>query len=394
MPDDESRGSSFTLGYRPSFDGIRGVGLLIVMATHSFILGLAAAGTLALQSFFLLSGFLITVLLVRESERHGRIDLKNFYVRRALRLLPALILFLGVSTVIIAFTFPEFLRTQHHRAASSTLFYFFNWALIYGWVNHVSVVHHCWSLSVEEQFYLVWPILLMLLLRLRVSRGTKIALVAAGMGASIVERAILLRVPQPSPYRVLIGTDMHADSLLIGCAIGLAACWGFLPECRVLIRATKVLALVSLVFLTCHSVPPLRWDPDWFEALELSGGQGVRVVALGFMFLTLLVSPPRLALLVLEAPLIVWLGRRSYSIYLWHLGINAYLVIRLAWLGEATIAVIGAILSVSIAAASFRWVESPFLRLKTRFTAEPSSTITVRAQTGADAAPLAAKIDA
>ena len=84
-------------------------------------------------------------------------------------------------------------------------------------------------------------------------------------------------------------------------------------------------------------------------------------MALGFMSLTLLVSPPRLALLVLEAPLIVWLGRRSHSIYLWHLGINAYLVIRLAWLGEATIAVIGAILSVSIAAASFRWVESPFL---------------------------------
>ena len=114
----------FTLGYRPSFDGIRGVGVLIIMGAHSFIVGLTAAGILALQSFFVLSGFLITVLLVREWDRYGRIDLKNFYMRRALRLLPALLLFLGVSTAIVAFTFPEFLRAQHNRAALAALFYF------------------------------------------------------------------------------------------------------------------------------------------------------------------------------------------------------------------------------------------------------------------------------
>ncbi len=295
MPDGEGA-ARFTLGYRPSFDGIRGVGLLMVMAAHSFIASMVAAGTLALQSFFLLSGFLITVLLVQEWERGGRIDLKRFYVRRALRLLPALVVFLGVSTVIVAVTLPEVLRTAHNRAAFSTLFYFFNWAFIYQWVNQVTVLAHCWSLSVEEQFYAVWPILLILLLRLRVSHVTKVGLVAFGSVAFMAERAILLRIPQPSPYRVLIGSDMHADSVLLGCALGLAACWGFLPERRLMIRATKVLAFASLVFLICHSVPRLRSEAAWLGPLELAGGQGVRVIALGLMFLTLLVSPPRVAL--------------------------------------------------------------------------------------------------
>ena len=167
----------FTLGYRPAFDGIRGVGVLIIMGAHSFIVGLTAAGILALQSFFVLSGFLITVLLAREWDRNGRIDLKNFYVRRALRLLPALLLFLVVSTAIVAFTFPEFLKAQHNRAALAALFYFYNWAFIYGWVNQATVIGHCWSLSVEEQFYLIWPVALILLLRLPVSRVTLIGIV-------------------------------------------------------------------------------------------------------------------------------------------------------------------------------------------------------------------------
>ena len=385
--------TTFTLGYRPSFDGIRGVGVLLIMGAHSFIAGLTAAGILALQSFFVLSGFLITVLLVREFDRNGRIDLKNFYARRALRLLPAFLLFLGVFTVLVAFTFPDFLRMQHNRAALAALFYFHNWAFIYGWVNQATVIGHCWSLSVEEQFYLIWPVALILLLRLPVSRATMIGIVAMGSVASMVERVVLLRLAGPS-WRVTLGSDMHADALLLGCALGLAACWGFLPQRRGLLRVIKSCAFVSLVFLAWHSVRMVRWDPTFFGTLELSGGQGLRVAGLGLMFLTLLTSPPKLAIRLLEAPLIVWFGRRSYSIYLWHLGINAYCLIKFPELGQLWIAVVGAILSVSIAAASFRWVETPFLRMKTRFTAEPSAALTVQAQTETDDAPVPVKTSA
>ncbi len=384
---------AFTLGYRPSFDGIRGVGVLIIMGAHSFIAGLTGVGILALQSFFVLSGFLITVLLVREWERYGRIDLKKFYMRRALRLLPALLLFLGISTVIVTLTFPEILRAQHNRAALAALFYFHNWAFIYGWINQATVIGHCWSLSVEEQFYLIWPVALILLLRLPVSRVTMIGIVGLGSAASMVERMVLLRLPRPL-WRVALGSDMHADALLLGCALGLAACWGLLPQRRGSLRLIKSCAFVSLVFLTWQSARMLGWDPAWFGSFELSGGQGLRVMALGIMFLTLLISPPTLALRILEAPLIVWFGRRSYSIYLWHLGINAYLMIKFPQLGQLGIAVVGAILSVSVAAASFRWVESPFLRMKTRFAAEPSSVVTVQAQTATDDAPVPVKTSA
>ena len=209
----------------------------------------------------------------------------------------------------------------------------------------------------------------------------------------MVERMVLLRLPRPL-WRVALGSDMHADALLLGCALGLAACWGFLPQRRGLLRLIKSGAFVSLILLAWHSVRMMRWDPTWFGSLELAGGQGLRVVGLGLMFLTLLTSPPKLAVRLLEAPLIVWFGRRSYSIYLWHLGINAYCLIKFPELGQLWIAVVGAILSVSIAAASFRWVETPFLRMKTRFAAEPSSVLTVQAQTATDDAPVPVKTSA
>ena len=169
-----SHGGGFSLGYRESFDGIRGVGVLIIMGAHSFIQSLAAAGTIALQTFFLMSGFLITVLLVREWERHGRIDIRKFYVRRALRLLPALVLFIGVSCVLVAWTLPEYAKQEHYKAAIAALFYFYNWGFIYNWF-YAGFLSHCWSLAVEEQFYLFWPALLIVLLRLPLSRLWKLA---------------------------------------------------------------------------------------------------------------------------------------------------------------------------------------------------------------------------
>ena len=180
-------------------------------------------------------------------------------MRRALRLLPALVLFLGVTTVVVVLSLSadSLDRRTNSGGVSSTLFYFFNSAYIYNWMEQVTVLGHAWSLSVEERLYLVWPILLILLLRLRVGRATKIALVAA----AVVAFARRARHPAedpagPRPFRVLIATDMHADSLLVGCALGLAACWGLLPERRLLLRVTKVLAFTSVVFLTWHSVPP------------------------------------------------------------------------------------------------------------------------------------------
>ena len=369
----------FTLGYRPAFDGTRGVAVLIVMAAHSYIGGLGAVGALALQSFFVLSGFLITVLLVREWERHGSISLRNFYLRRALRLLPALLAFLAVITVFVVLAFPEDLRRQHYRASVATIFYFYNWALIYGWFSPSNVLGQCWSLSVEEQFYMLWPLILIGLLRLRISRSWKLRLVAVGIAASMITRAVMLWDVNFQPLRVLMGSDMHADSLLLGCLIGMRACWGMLPKRPRSLRTLKAVAAVSFVFLTAYSLFITSW-PDVLWLFDAAGGQGVRVLMLGALFLILLIAPPRPALLVLESPLMLWFGRRSYSIYLWHLGTNAYLQIATPW-SKLQIAIVGAVVSISAAALAFRWLESPFLRVKARYSAEPASALAVLAQT-------------
>ena len=111
----------FTLGYRPSFDGIRGIAVLIVVFSHSFISSLHPAATLAIQTFFVLSGFLITVLLVQEREWYGAVRLGRFYARRALRLLPALVVFLAISTLFVIVGFPDHLRRPHYEASLATL---------------------------------------------------------------------------------------------------------------------------------------------------------------------------------------------------------------------------------------------------------------------------------
>ena len=135
---------------------------------------------------------------------------------------------------------------QHHRAALAALFYFYNWAFIYGWVNQATVIGYCWSLSSKNSS--IWlPVAMILLLRLPVSRATMIGIVGMGSVASMVERMVLLRLPRP-PWRVALGSEMHADALLLGCALGLAACGGFLPQRRGLLRLVKSGAFVSLVF--------------------------------------------------------------------------------------------------------------------------------------------------
>ena len=378
---------AFTLGYRPSFDGLRAIGVLLVVGTHSFIERLTAAGNMGLQMFFLLSGFLITVLLLREWQRTGAISLRHFYLRRALRLLPALVVFLAVTTLFVALTFPEALRTQHYRAAFASLFYFFNWAFIYGWVQGATVVGQCWSLSVEEQFYLLWPVALIALLRLPVGRLWKMGLVAVGVIASLTARTIL-ESRHPDSYRVFIGSDMHADAVLIGCLLAMAACWGMLPSRPSTLRALNVIGFLSLAFLIWHAIYPEPLGQSFDSGLM----RFLRVSTSGIAFMTLVTTSPPLALRILEAPVLLWFGRRSYSIYLWHLAVSNYLVI-LTVLHQVAIpkwiiALIAAVVGIGLSALSFRWFEAPFLRMKMRFSSEPAASATVLAQTENEPAAL------
>jgi len=158
----------FSLGYRPSLDGLRGVSILAVMSYH---LGLIRGGFLGVDIFFVLSGFLITTLLTDEWIRSGSISFRKFYMRRALRLLPALVVLAitcDFATVIFARLYwpPEaFVPVVFGMAYASlvALFYVTNWVMISG--QTLWILGHTWSLSIEEQFYLLWPLILIALPR-------------------------------------------------------------------------------------------------------------------------------------------------------------------------------------------------------------------------------------
>lgn len=172
----------------PGLDGIRALAILAVFLYHAGVAWLPG-GFLGVESFFVISGFLITSLLLLDWSRHGRIDLKQFWARRALRLLPALWALLGVATTATALLAPQALPRTGEDALTAFL-YITNWAYIYRQVPYFEtfnqpVLQHLWSLAVEEQVYLVWPVLVIGLLRVtRGSTGWVLAVLALGAATS------------------------------------------------------------------------------------------------------------------------------------------------------------------------------------------------------------------
>ena len=190
----------FNLGYRPALDGLRGVAVLAVMVYHS---GLIRGGFLGVDVFFTLSGFLITTLLLEEYARTGTLAIGRFYIRRALRLLPALVAFLIFWGGVILTRIPSEYWSVLGGYLLGVLGYVANWLYIY-W-RPLGVFSHTWSLAIEEQFYLVWPVLLFLLLRwVRRAPWIVAGLLAAAAG-SLAWRLALALVADVSVLTRLLG---------------------------------------------------------------------------------------------------------------------------------------------------------------------------------------------
>ena len=201
--DDATKITGYHLGYRPALDGLRAFAVLWVIGFH-YHLPFGRDGLFGVDIFFTLSGFLITVLLLEEWSHTGRISLKNFYIRRILRLYPALVLMLLVFGLRVP-----------NGYIFSTLFYSTNWIKALHVLPDSIYLDHTWSLSIEEQFYLLWPAALMLMLRMKV-QPRRMALITAGLGLiSAIWRAVYWNATQDW-FRVYMGTDMHADGLLLG----------------------------------------------------------------------------------------------------------------------------------------------------------------------------------
>jgi peptidoglycan/LPS O-acetylase OafA/YrhL len=313
-----ARRRAAAFGYRPALDGLRGIAVIGVLVYHGGVAWLRG-GYIGVDVFFVLSGYLITALLLAEHDRSGRIDLVAFWGRRARRLLPALAL-LFVAVVL----YGRFIADPSSVGALrgdviATIGYVLNWRLIFTHQSYFaqfaapSPLRHAWSLAVEEQFYLVWPFAMMGLLRfVGVARERLVMLLLGGAACSAVEMALLAHAGS-DPSRVYYGTDTRAQALLIGAALAAAlAPHGFRPPRRLdgIVQWSGIAAAAVL---------------GWFflNARELSigmyrGGHFVVAVATAVVIAAAVAKPTTIVGRALAPLALRAIGRMSYGLYLWH----------------------------------------------------------------------------
>jgi peptidoglycan/LPS O-acetylase OafA/YrhL len=347
---------NFRLGYRAELDGVRGVAILCVFTYHFFSRRLPG-GYIGVDIFFVLSGFLITYLLTEEWRRTGAINLKNFYARRALRLLPALFAWTFVLGVAALFIGGETRRLIFYGIAGS-LSYVTNWLVAYQLLsgNPLSIT---WSLAIEEQFYLLYPLALGWALRRKVKPSTLVVALCAVVVAVEVRRALLWRAGAPI-FRIYYATDTRADALMLGCLLGVLISFELLPRAAWAKWAARASALVSLLLLTY-----VAREVVWTNPKLYAGAFTVIALAATTALGTLIVYPPRVVVTLMRFAPLVWLGRISYALYLWHFPLLFILpgASRETTTGRLTTAA----LAILAATLSYYFIEQPFLRLKKKY---------------------------
>lgn len=308
------------LGYRPGLDALRAVAVVMVVTSHAFKMPVWF-GTAGVVVFFSLSGFLITKLLLEEKERGG-IDLRGFYVRRARRLLPALPLVLVVAAMASVGS-PVLLQV----AASA--FYVQN--LVVGFADLGGSFNHFWSLALEEQFYLVWPLVVIGIPRAR-------AVCAWSLPVLLAVRFGVNGTAAQTPLRE--AGFLLVDSLLAG------AWLAFRVQTRGLPKIPAGVAVAAVAVIGWFTVDPTAVMLTWgFTALAVASAVLVAWAAA-----------------VRSAPaVLVWIGRRSYGIYLWHVPLLMLIDSTSPWRAVAGIAA-----TLVVAECSWRWVESRFTSRRPR----------------------------
>lgn len=307
------------LGYIPALDGIRAIAITLVVAFHAT--GWPYGGPYGVDIFFVLSGFLITTLLLEQRTRDGHISLGRFYARRARRLFPAVAVMLAAYLIYGA--------VQGRDLLSHVIDYGLYYGNIYFVASHFNDptgLGHLWSLAEEEQFYLLWPLILLLIVRARRPLRWVLALVA--VAAAWRFWMIAHGAPMDRMYRA---PDTHAEGLLLGCALAFVRRSGYVGKewhgkLAVALLAPAVILGIWKVLLPVVEVG---------SALMLLAAAGETELAR-----------------MLEARPLVWLGRRSYSLYVWHLPI--------LWAFGQYGAIYCVAAAVALAELSYRFVEQPF----------------------------------
>lgn len=374
VPNDTSHKGQ--LGRWPALDGMRALAVLLVMFNHLDLSGIFGGGSIGVDIFFVLSGFLITTLLIGEFEKTRKINFGAFYARRALRLLPALATVIVVAVLLVTLVH-ELHPLQHETLTTLPFVIFFvgNWARVFNF-NALGILGHTWSLGIEEQFYLLWPLLFALLAARR--QRERVALLLAGIaGLVMVYRFVLLSIGQ-HPWSLYFRADTHCDGLLIGCALAFWLASGKMatPIVGRLFRWATVPALLIILFI---SELIDNSNPNEFHFM-VAYGLGLGVLCAAVLIANQVTSPLAEVSNILKASIVVWIGRRSYGLYLWH-----FVVYRSVGsffhqhhptnTNRITEIVLKLGISFVVAALSYKVIEAPALRLKRRF--QPTEAVPV-----------------
>lgn len=347
--------------YITGLDGIRAIAVIMVLAYH-LKLALFKSGFLGVTVFFVLSGYLITGILISEVEEEGTIDLKNFGLRRIRRLVPA-VMSMAVVIIFVSAVVNRIIFTKGCKDFLASVLGFNNWWQIFNKVSYFeaagvpSPFTHCWSLAIETQFYLIYPLILLGIYKLAKSRGegrAKRGLLFAGVTLLLALISVILMIvlfdPQQDASRVYYGTDTRAFSLLFGALLAILWEYRMVPR-RLSASVNMVLGSVSFAVLLVMTIAINGSSNFWYR-----GGQFFGTILTVLMVYAVSGRKTWLSRF-LSNPVLKWIGDRSYSIYLWHYPIILLISkgIKASW----WITLIEIVLSVVLAELSYRFIETP-----------------------------------
>lgn len=360
-----SRQRDFPLGYSASLDGARGLMTLGVLAAHLHYHWYPGA-IIFMDTFFLMSSYLITSLLIKDQDNAGKVNFRRFYDRRIRRLFPALLAMLVVYTAVVLWLGRP--QDKEFRAIGATLFYFMNWARAFEWPMS-PYLGHAWSLSIEEQFYALWPLAFAVLMR-RSGRPLRLAGALTLLAVASAAWRCWLATQDASFARLYNGTDVRLDGLCLGAALAFyrrSQTQAGVPLLPPALRSGLALAapVVALV-LFAWGFSASYYDRNWYL------WQSQVCMVLSLLLVAGLVLCDRTVLHpLLEARFTVFLGRICYGLYIWHHPIFLIMEDHLK-LDLQTRVLVGLPLTFAVAIISYHLIELPFMTRKPRAPSTPA----------------------